>query len=76
MKLPEIVLRLINVRTSTTKEGNPYTMVKLADEKTYDSGEFFLSREQSPEGLVPHTHYKVTFEFRGTSASVTLQPAK
>ncbi|MCL2215938.1 MAG: hypothetical protein FWB91_02835 [Defluviitaleaceae bacterium] len=75
MQFPETTLRLVNFRT-TEKEGKKYTFVKLADEKTFDSNEFMLNREQSPENLVVQTRYKVILNIEGRYASVILQPEK
>jgi len=75
MRFPETVLRLINLRTAE-KNGKNYTFVKLADEKTFDSNEFMLSRDQSPEGLIPQARYRTVLNVEGRFSSVTLQPEK
>ena len=77
MLLPvQKVLRLISVRSGTSKAGNPYAMVKLADEETFDSETFKLSREQSADFLQLQARYKVTIEKEGDFVSVSLEPEK
>lgn len=72
MKFPEVTLRLVKVN-KFEKEGRVSAMVKLACEKTFDSFEAWLSREQSPDLLVEASRYKVTLDFDKFS-SVTLVP--
>ena len=76
MKFPETVLRLVNVRTMETQNGKSLSFVKLADEKTFDSNEFMLNREQSSAELIPQSRYKVILDIEGRYSSVTLQPEK
>jgi len=51
-------------------------MVKLADEETFDSETFKLSREQSADFLQLQARYKVTIEKEGDFVSVSLEPEK
>ena len=72
---PEASLRLVSNRTYE-KEGKAYTFVKLADKKTFDSNEFMLSRDQSPDLLTAGHDYKVHLEVDGRFSSVSLFPEK
>jgi hypothetical protein len=74
MLLPvKTVLRLISAKTME-KDGKRFTFVKLADEKTFDSNEFMLHKEQMPEKLVPTMRYNVTLDIDGRFTSVMLDP--
>lgn len=70
---PEKPLRLVTVRTHE-KEGKKHTFVKLADEMSFESNEFMLTRDQAPDLLMAGTRYKVALDVEGRFSSVTLTP--
>jgi hypothetical protein len=72
MLLPvKTVLRLISVK-KMEKEGKRFTFVKLADEKTFDSNEFMLHKEQMVDKLVTQARYNVTLDVDGKYTSAIL----
>lgn len=79
MLLPvETPLRLVSIRTiekrNAKDELKSYSFLKLANEATFESEDFMLSSEQSPEGLIHHNRYKVTLNVEGKFTSVMLEP--
>jgi hypothetical protein len=76
MKFPEKTLRLLSVRKGVSEKGNNYCFVKLADEATFESEEFMLNRDQSPDFLTVQQRYIATLNVEGRFSSVELVPEK
>jgi hypothetical protein len=78
----EKVLRLVSIKTITkAKDGEEksYHFAKMADEETFDSVEFMLSRNQAVDLLIPKERYRVSLEIDGKFMSAHLiqeTPAK
>ena len=68
--------RLVNIVNATSKAGNPYTKVTVADEATYLSQEFFLSKETNPNDLMVQTCYEVEVVFEGKFTGINLRPVR
>jgi len=73
MKFPEILLRLVKIK-SVEKDAKHYTFVTLANEETFESNEFKLTNDHSLEKLEEQKRYWVTLEVEGKYTSVTLRP--
>ena len=73
---PTRPLRLIEVRKGTSKAGNPFAIVKLADEETYENISFMLQKDQEPDFLQLHTRYNVEVDKTDDYVSVALTPEK
>ena len=67
-------VKLVNVRTGTSKKGNPYTMLIVADVDTYENVDFFPSEGLDVSKLEIGQNYNAVVDVTSRFTSVALYP--
>lgn len=69
-------VKLVNIRSFTSKAGKPFTFLQIADPQTYESNEFMPVNELDLASLVIGNDYLAQITVEGRYTNLNLLPAK